>query len=442
MVKEPDLISCYSEPTLRMRDSDSSASEGDFRSLEHQLDSFESVESISSSDSLENDVSKRPEPQVFNGMTEGPISEEDSPAREIQCSSKGLLNGSLSDLCPKECSGSRHTLVAEEEHSSHVKSKGGGDSGIDPGDMFKCPLNSDEEACNGDSRSETLVAGNQSNDPIDEVGALTPLCASPALYRTRTHGSNTPTMCTSTTTPQDENFRTPSSPSNLALDDDSNREIAFLTQCTSPTAQSIASSSDFSFRLPTPSTPWAPPSSPVPYLQDTHSLPTSPTCTRRQFRHSLEMPSDFSVRQHLPVSLNRRSTTPSLGAYFHGNLQYHPTSDLMYYQHESISEHESERTLPVLNRDSLCTNLDEEHFTRMTPDHPLQRSRSRSNPGFSPRKTSANYSLTLSQHSPDSDSSSRRTSGYSYKCYKIRLNRNYRLSSSAPNLLLLSAPIS
>ncbi len=486
---EPDNMSCYSEPALRLRDWDeelSSASEGDLsveargRSYGQQLDSLGSVESFSSigsSGAEEEGVARERRHGISGGgLGKMAISSADNmasrPANDLGDLKESELvdrpSGSLGDavalgqLGYAECCGSRHTLVAEDEINSNIIKKREGERGEGGGTREEHV----EEVPGG-----TMVQGSGTNAPdgtgrswavgqvhCAEPGDLTPrVCNSPALHHSSRKwdlgsphgeiGENQPPVCVPerTLTPPTEQ-----TPVIATIQNDSTRYMAFVTpsgQCTSPIAHSMASS-DFSFRLPTPSFPWAPPPSPFPSQIGSHSLPASPTVTRRRFRFSQDIASTADIATFGATALapmtSDHDSSPSL------DTVWHKVAPLMYAQEpvELRYKGRSSRNGDILERDSyyhpvhswkresLCMNLHDEHFSHMDPD-PRQRNRSRSSPGLIPQRLPTDYSLTLARQSSPNSGDSRRTSGYIYNCYNIKLRRNYRLSSSAPDLFLL-----
>ena len=163
---------------------------------------------------------------------------------------------------------------------------GGGDSGIDPGDVevFQFPPSTDEN--HTPDHTPTTI--------LDPQGDNTPICTSPHLN----HSPLITEYATPTTTSEVGmagpgrwrevgGFAPRSSPTHsgysfsrtsseeLMMDYDSRNLATPSEHCLSPTGQSWTSS-EFSFSLPTPSTPWAPPSSPMPPHPHS-SLPTSPS---------------------------------------------------------------------------------------------------------------------------------------------------------------------
>ncbi len=453
---ETDNMSCFSEPALRLQDSDedlSSASEGDVRGRgrgSRQLDSLGSAESFSSCGSSPAEEGVSAERRNGTGTT------TTSSGGELAVAGPGALRGSdfddrpsdggvgLGQLGYAECSGSRHTLVAEEEINSNVVKGGERREGCGGGGAPRSP--------HGCGRMATLVDGACSSmEPISlrEAGDLTPrVCQSPALHhcdRKRDISPQGETIERQTLLPQQILTATSEqTPIIATIPDDLTRFFVTSSgQCTSPVALSMASS-DFSFRLPTPSTPWAPPPSPLPPQTESHSLPASPTLTRRRLRLSQDVAptTDTSHGHTLMPASSKRHSTPSLETGWHragpaaGALEpsglHHVREDSWDGEGEGLYHPEH-----PWRKESLCTNLYDEHFVHMEPDW-RQRNRSGSTPQVVPRKVS-NYSLSIARYpSPLSADGSRRSSTYyTCNCYSIKMKRDYRLSSSAPDLLLL-----
>ena len=462
---DQDIRSCYSEPVLQLLDSDEdTSSTGTPGGSTHILEgSFNGLGSVTGSNSSVEEGGDRKISQDSdlclsmpkgNELLAGERKDRSSQDPEVikkrvkSSSSENLLN-SLNDFHSEDQNGSRKTLVSdstEELSSSKGGESKGGDSGIDPGEMFKCTtsdmlsgdINSTSEkspADIGHSGADEKLSPKRTR-PLAHA-EYTPLYAGPSL-----HSNKRPRNVLIVNSALQMGSRTPG-PLSRTSSDDVPRHLVFVTpsgQCTSPLAQSLASS-DFSFNLPSPSTPWAPPCSPNSEIRPphSHSLPSSPVSFRR-FRFSQELPSNFQVTgPNLPLANKRcnRKSTPILTAY--DDKRNSALLELLgaYSVPEGDFEagSEADKSVPYWKRESLCANLDEEHFSHMTDaSSQLQRTRSRSNPAFVVRKQSAaNYSLTLARCSPDST----RSSASSYKCYNIKLRKNYRLSSSEPNLTSL-----
>lgn len=207
-----------------------------------------------------------------------------------------------------------------------------------------------------------------------------------------------------------------------------------LAKCDSPPDQGWDS-----FHLPAPSHPWAPPPSPNSPTKSYHSLPSSPTGSNR-FRFSQEIPedhvlTDFQSFLEPPTDDELPCASNSLGIKRRPSPWWHTANDPFELPEGSLTAFPSHtKAGSTCKRDSLCSNL-EIHFPLEGPS--LTRSRSHSNPAHAVRKQSATHALTLCRTSSNSPPSSLAASS-SYKCYRIRLKRDYRLSSSMPNLSLRS----
>ena len=409
---DQDLRSCISEPVMRLHDSDeeltSSSSEADdSHILNQKLGSLDSCSDKEPRKILANDVHTGENSSV-QPLNQGVTQMEDVSYQTL-----------LSDT-------GVHSLITEEEESEDEKSVNkGGDSGIDPGEVLcaaalSCSFEAGLNTVGGEN-TLSLKAGSKMADVAS--GDETPLCASPSLSRMRdrkvmletTDSIATPILTRSSW-------------------DTSIEYTAHVTpgQSATPLAQSWTSS-EFSFNLPSPSTPWAPPPSPaVPFRLST-SLPTSPTLKRR-FRRSLGLESDHSTDSSTFLQPHRRSV-PSPQSHSQRNSALF--QDAVDQMHNTIYEEGTENDVQFWNSKDLCTCL-EHQFSQAQYNSPNCRSRSHSNPAFAIRKQSLNYTLTLARHSPDSIPSS----AASYKWYNIRLRKNARLSSSAPNLPSLCSPVS
>ena len=396
---DQDLRSCFSEPLLRLHDSDgelsTSGSEGDSRrSLNRKLDSLDSGDGK----------------ELISGSTQ--ISGTSSGANGLPEEDTFLKK--LEDL-----NTSSQTLIAEDGSEDGNGTNKGGDSGIDPGEMlYAANLNSSYEAGLNTLGLNGAISGSKRVDHID-LGDEAPLYASPSLSRaqdTETFLGTAGSMAT---------------PIHTRLSwDETARYTAHVTppgQCPSPLARSWTSS-DFSFHLPSSSTPWAPPSTPAVPLRLPRSLPTSPILKR--FQHSHEFASELASIRDSPMFLqpHRRSvpTSHSHTISCRNSSLFPDASNLHSTIYEEGSEHS---TLQLWNGEDAYTSLKQQ----LQFESPNRRSRSHSNPAFAVRKQSLNYSLTLARHSSDSAQSN----AVSYKFYNIKLHKNARLSSSAPNLVSL-----
>ena len=245
------------------------------------------------------------------------------------------LDRNCLDTSSRERNPSIQTLLASEgaiEASSEVygtssTKQRGGDSGIDPGevDIFKFPQQHDHQKLHVSNSLSTTELSTVSGDrtplgclspepnhsaaecaqggsvspsgcifletdkkskkgiPISPI--LSPSCSTPNL--TECLGQRKPVAATSVLeevcsnpSPTHSSF---SHSRTSSVEDTSQGDPSILVtlreHSTSPLEQSWASS-EFSFTLPSPSTPWAPPSSPNP-PSNRHSLPSSPA-----YRHS------------------------------------------------------------------------------------------------------------------------------------------------------------
>ena len=401
---DQDLRSCFSEPLLRLHDSEgelsASGSEGDGRHILNQkldsLDSCDGNELIPSNVHIGGNSMTGSSAKSLNGGVKLP--EEES---------------FLKKLTLEEVNTSSQTLMAEDESEDGNGLNKGGDSGIDPGELL-CPttLSSSYEAGLNTLGLEGATSGSKRAN-IDS-GDETPLCASPSLSRAQDKNTLVGTT---------EDTSTPIQ-TRVSWDERYTAHVTPSWQCASPLARSWTSS-DFSFHLPSPSTPWAPPSTPAVPLRLPHSLPTSPTL--KKFQHTPEFANELPSISDSPMFLQpQRRSAPTSRAHSCRNSSLFPDASNVHTIYEEGSEN---TTLQLLNGEDMYTSLEQQlHY-----ESPNQRSRSHSNPAFAVRKQSLNYSLTLARHSPDSSHSN----AISYKFYNIKLHKNARLSSSAPNLVSL-----
>ena len=398
---------------------------------------------------------------------------------------------------------SMQTLVGDEPDDLKMDNLGGGgDSGIDPGEaeVFKFPPKielsnglSDRAKHNG-VVIESLVEDGQSrcaqngttNGGVGVAnsveGDLTPLCASPTFVSTAAKpiASQTPhslgdernslvngTVITQSLLEMEEGEPLLiSTPHHLgSLGGSGNVHDPFVTpyrRSSSPNAQSCASS-EYSFYLPSPSFPWAPPSSPISLQKQSRSLPATPThatptnIARNHFRYSQEITSSHLCSAVYPVNYiseggDLRDDCPSKV-----NHALYSNGDFGESIHDS--SHVSGKTvhfLPVdIDRDP-CKRLDDDFSSDLLSgdlSYKLshKRSRSHSNPAHMITKESASthYSLTYARSppaTPTKDHEPEHTDCYAVrtrtshhtlqqlKCFNIRLRRGVRLSNSAPNL--------
>ena len=352
---------------------------------------------------------------------------------------------------------SMQTLVGDEAESLKVVdgSGGGGDSGIDPGEaeVFKFPLKI--ESCD----KEEFV--NRSGTAIAEGGDLTPLCTSPTfLSGTKPaplRGNNLANNGNRITQLQLEEEPLPIS-HHYATPNGDHIQDSFVTpchRCSSPNAQSCASS-EFSFCLPSPSFPWAPPTSPTHLQKQSKSLPSTPTHQKQSSRNHFRYSQDISNHQY-SAAVYPMTYFPEGGL---ADQDIHPDTNKRQSFNDRGSRDRLHRKsvhfLPVDVDNDVCKRL-EDDFLNSSLDCDSykvihRRSRSHSNPAHVIVKQSPagsnNYSLTYAgsppptAHEPDCDRCRARpavtcTSHHTtqqFKCYNIRLRRGVRLSSSAPNL--------
>ena len=227
-------------------------------------------------------------------------------------------------------------------------------------------------------------------------------------------------------------------------------------RCCSP-----SSSSDISLFVPNPSTPWAPPPSPIRSnsYRLSSSLPSSPTSQqKRLFRFSMEVqealfppfdPSTFSsspstagastvtLRSTTPKSNNGGQTKSKRRSLRHSCGHNTPLPAFP----EDLESHDNCFYDPALWREGPGVgSLDRERFP--SPSHFMRRTRSASNPNPTPPAQPAHYTLDLARYSPCSDTHPHKTVGGAsaalFKYYTIRPCLNCHLSSSEPNLVALS----
>ena len=402
---------------------------------------------------------------------------------------------------------SMQTLVGDEPDDLKVDNLGGGgDSGIDPGEaeVFKFPPKIDElsnRLSNSSSKRNGVViepavivedgqfSCARSNGGVDvsEEGDLTPLCTSPTFMPTaKSVAGQTPhipggggarsslvnrTVTTQSLLEVEEGepllISTPHHhPLASSLGGSGNVHDPFVTPCrrsSSPNAQSCASS-EFSFYLPSPSFPWAPPSSPVGLQKHARSLPATPThvmpanMARNHFRYSQEITSSHlcSAPVHVyPLSYISGSGIVSGDSPSKVNLSF-ANGDFRESSNRN-SLHVPEKSVHFVPEDidrELCKRLDDDFssnslISESSCKQSHRRSRSHSNPGrmiTQQSATSAHYSLTYARsppatptksHDPEHVAVRTRTSHHTLqqlKCYNIRLRRGVRLSNSTPNL--------
>lgn len=339
-----------------------------------------------------------------------------------------------------------------------------GDSGIDPGEFFIGPVVNHSEGV-GRYHEELSTCSESDKTPSKEEleqeermaakdeaenksGDVTPSCTSPSSAATNLLDSFRSLKLQAETNVGVERIHpaittTPSmfrSPSN-----DSVPPTTPFDRGCSPQAPSSAS--DVSLYIPKPSTPWAPPPSPIRSnsYRLSSSLPSSPTQQRRPFRFSMEVqealfpPFDLSTFTSPSItgskSINLRST-PKSNAKFKSRSLKHScghTIPLPTFPEDSETENGLYNAATTWRTDgSLCINLDQEKFSLMSqPIGPLRRTRSSSNPAPLPVQP-AHYSLTLARYSPGNSHMNSNSAFFKY--YTIKPCHNCRLSSSAPDL--------
>lgn len=342
--------------------------------------------------------------------------------KELKKSSSLTLPGSDANSPDLNCS--IQTLIAEDSHVN-TDINCGGDSGIDPGEteVFKFPPHDNrpiesKASISGTKGERFTREGNQTshysnparNAILEASLNLIPEASSPhALSPVRT-ASDSSVSCTHTT---------PSS----------------------PYAQSWASS-EFSFHLPNPSTPYAPPCTPTSRQRRANSCPSSPKSDSKPFRFSLDASylqnssvdnDSLAYHNRLKWASSRYSTNYSA----QGSLE----KDLEYTLRQRKYSHNPKRRSVHFDDNEVCTNLDRDHFSKMFPS----RNRSHSNPaqpikkystGLVPLincKNTALYSLTLADCKNNSPSC---INTALCKGYNVTMTTNVCLSSSAPNLFV------
>ena len=429
-------------------------------------------------------------PPLVRGGENSSIEEETEPRKSFSPPPPWSPNGDLTPISSRNFPSSplnpngtqslltmEREIAEEDEEEENTTAIGCGDSGIDPGETLSItpshvaasekPTSGREEdvfektrASEGWSLRGRLIREESCDS---SAGDRTPVCTPPLLPP-----SHPPAITPSAHAHQLTTWQSPTSPSHphtstlpaLTPSMDADRTIlgaespsshdarsspspTFVTpvrDCASPFGRGWEQ--DSPIRLPSPSTPWAPPPSPSTPGFLYHSLPSSPLGGRR-FRYSQEIPEDQiltdfrdspepfrrsgSVRSDSLRLQRRLSPLHHGGAKFPDPLHSRTTHDPMYYTQGGADLSGKHR--------SLCTNLDEEHFS--STSSALPRNRSHSNPAPPVRKQSVNYALTLSRASTDGLANS--TSSFC-KCYSVGHKPDYRLSSSTPNLTLLSAP--
>lgn len=395
--------------------------------------------------------------------------QESSPFLPSGNNSRHILNSSM------------QTLVGDEPDDLKVDNiGGGGDSGIDPGEaeVFKFPpkIELSNGLSDGSKRNgaviEPVCEDGRSNrgtgTVISEEGDSTPLCTSPTFIPAKPitgQGGPKGSLVNGTVTTQsllEVEEGEPlliSTPHHLgsSLGGSDNVHDPFVTPCrrsSSPNAQSCASS-EFSFYLPSPSFPWAPPSSPIGLQKHSMSLPATPTHTtpRNHFRYSQEITSS----SHLCSAVYPLNYISEGRNVLHGECPLKALANGDFGEgniHDS--SHITGKTVHFLPTDidrDLCKRLGDDFssdlFTGDSCKVSHRRSRSHSNPAhmITQQSASTHYSLTYArsppvtptkghepEHTPVRSRTSHHTTLQQLKCYNIRLRRGVRLSNSAPNL--------
>lgn len=355
---------------------------------------------------------------------------------------RGTLNSSV------------QTLVPEDEV---VRGECAGDSGIDPGDfeVFKFPLTSTSPR---PPHKEYIAAA--AAELLSDQGDHTPICTSPNLNPKQ----DTRSYCTpiSKATAIGNSHISPvrdrySFSGTSSASDEMESCVSPNGQCNSPLGQWSTTSSELSYSLPTPSTPWAPP--PSPFSSNTpHSLPTSPILC---FRHCMQ--ASAIKRQHRKSAevTSKNVAYPSSCLRKTSSNRPHScrTSSLFSDEKDGSfdSDDEFKRKLSIKSvhfvDNSDCGSVDSgtklysdgdlefDHHERLSSNKNVfslqQRPRSKSNPQ---NRTIAHfdgdqvlpggeYSIRLKQDWIDATADP-----HSCKCYKIGQHSNTRLSSSTPDL--------
>jgi hypothetical protein len=327
-----------------------------------------------------------------------------------------------------------------------------GDSGIDPGEMFVAPVISPSDV-RGNQRSLSSCSEQDKSmgkEPVKQNGAVKSLTTPPCHRSPNSHAvfflgqpqsSETQLERThpDTAIAAPPMFRSPSS--DLVPPTTPHR-------CCSP-----STASNLSLFVPNPSTPWAPPPSPLRSnsYRLSSSLPSSPTAQHsRPFRFSMDVqealfppfdPSTFSSPPSLAVgTVDLRSTPKSVSKSKRRSLRHscgHNTPLPTFPEDLETQDHSlCSRTL--WTGEAEAVDLDREEFPGYS-QFPC-RARSASNPTpVPPPPQPPHFTLNLARYSPCSTSRSHSTAGGSsaafFKYYTIIPCFNCRLSSSEPNLV-------
>ncbi len=418
------LRSCFSEPYLKLADKTDSG--GSSVHLGYQLDSMGS-----STASTGSSCGSCTDNLTTAGQDNG-ISTEQATSnlellvnkglhKELKKTSSLAIPGSDANSPDLNCS--IQTLIAAEDGQVNIDVKEftncGGDSGIDPGEMevFKFPPH--------DSRSSKSSIGGAKLEKISNVGQI-PHYSSPS-HRVVFEASRNLTVTPEASSPH------ALSPVRTASD---GSVSCTHTTPSSPYAQSWASS-EFSFHLPNPSTPYAPPCTPIPRQRRANSCPSSPSDHPKPFRFSFDAShlQYSSVDSDSPASCHRRSKWASSKHSTNCSDQDSLDKDLEYALRRRKHSQNPNRRSVHFEENEICTNLDQEHFSKIS----LSRNRSHSNPTqpimklSTSKENSAIHSLTLADYE---DNPTRSPNTALCKGYNVTMTINARLSSSVPNLFV------
>ena len=463
----------------RLQDSDDNLSFTSGQSSLNPVNSTESIEKSSIAQSSAEDAQLELHPQhdateSSASVAEGYVSLDREPpgSSSYACSAANYRSKMPSvDMAASQLvqQMSTQTLLDSDDEEGANK----GDSGIDPGELFVCLPISVGEKLGMEAGMSSVAASYESTHHLphtqgptgkemeekeegrnncgvapahllgpreaeDESGGNTPLCPSPTIptntgkthcrgqfewevspqillqeKNKRTGIQHDRSVTSIHLTPSPDSIPPPATPNDC---------------CFSPNTPSSAS--DVSFYLPQPSTPWAPPPSPVHsgFYSLSSSLPSSPTQKRHHFRLSGEV-QEAMFPPFDPISLASSSDSNSV-VY----LRSKTASPLSQPQYRCSLRNSHGTALPPFPEDlelndQVCLNL-EEKFSHLGLLH--RRTRSSSNPTPTPVVLqSGEYSLTLARYPTDTMCNSNASS---FKCYSIKTRQNYRLSSSQPDL--------
>ncbi|CAI8026211.1 hypothetical protein GBAR_LOCUS15088 [Geodia barretti] len=458
--EEEELRTCFSEPLLRLQDSDDNVSYTSGQSSSSHI-----LQPITSSDSLDNysanglgtgrhHLEQEPKASVTTEETDGSKNDdvfEDATSEEAK-QEKQLAT--ILTTAPLENEGrtSYGQLESDEEGTNK------GDSGIDPGEMFVAPVISPSDDVRGNQMSLSSCSKQDKSmwkEPVKQIGAVQSLtegdttppghCSpnSHAVFflgqpqSSETHLERTHPDTAIAAPPM---FRSPS-----------NDLVPPTTphRCCSP-----STASNLSLFVPNPSTPWAPPPSPLRSnsYRLSSSLPSSPTIQySRPFRFSMDVqealfppfdPSTFFSPSSLAVGMvDLRSTPKSASKSKRRSLRHscgHNTPLPTFPEDLETRDHSlCSRTL--WTGEAEAVDLDRERYPGYS-QFPRRRARSASNPTpLPPPPQPPHFTLNLARYSPCSASRSHSTAGGSsatfFKYYTIIPCFNCRLSSSEPNLV-------